>query len=55
MTMPVGGFFASGEWAGAATVAIQQIDRANVGSVYRSPSAVPSTDISPASRDAYAW
>ena len=31
MTMPVGGFFAAGDWAGAATVAVQQIDRANVG------------------------
>ena len=30
-TVPVGGFFASGAWSGAATVALQQLNRANVG------------------------
>ena len=28
-TMPVGGFFASGPWSGAVSVAVQQLDRAN--------------------------
>ncbi|MGQ0646860.1 MAG: hypothetical protein ACT4P7_04775 [Gemmatimonadaceae bacterium] len=30
-TVPVGGFFSAGDWSGAATVAIQQLNRANVG------------------------
>ena len=29
-TVPVGGFFSSGDWSGAATVAVQQLNRANV-------------------------